>query len=99
MSLYSRMYWSASKGRWFMIEELSRFQLIEGYRKLKRQLDAGEKPAGPADGEGLPNDSEVLMYLQQDIERRDLDPAFKGGLRPGDDRLQGEPATAFEVES
>lgn len=44
MSQYSRTYWSHGKQRQFAIEELNRFQLVEGYRKLKRTLDAGEEP-------------------------------------------------------
>lgn len=80
MSRYPITYWSESKKREFMVEELSDYHLIAGYHKLTGAL------MGDASAVVAPNDDRVLEALRQEIEARGLDPRFKSGKPPEEPR-------------
>ena len=66
--------WTSSKGIVVPLddeEEMNAFRLVAAYHKLKR----GEAPQ--VDG-----DARVCQALEDEMKRRGLDPAYKGGLPP-----------------
>lgn len=94
-SLYGRRYWSSGKGRFYCPEDLGRFHLCEAYNRLKRHLAGDERRKGLDPPDGSQADAAVLECLGREIKRRGLDPDWKGGYPPGDERLEGREAVAY----
>jgi hypothetical protein len=88
-SLYTRRWWSESKETLICLEDLGRFHLCSVYQKLKRHLEGWNtlNLALPGAPDGSQPDAELLECIERELKRRDLDPEWQGGLRPGDPRL------------
>ena len=67
-------YWSEGKQVWLDIPDMNDFQLIAGFNKLTRRLEAGEDTS--------PNSTETREAMREEILERGLDPAYKGGRPP-----------------
>lgn len=93
MSDYQCQYWSDGKQERMIIESINDFHIVAAYRKLKKQL-AEKSVAEPADGSPA-NDAKVLAALEHRIKKLGLDPAYKGGLGPGNELLNGREPEAF----
>lgn len=99
LSLYTRRYWSASKERFYCPEDLGRFHLVTAYNELAWRLrnNQGQRYLDPPDGSTM--DAEMLAVLKRELDRRELDPAWVGGLKPGDTRLpQGKDAKRSPIK-
>lgn len=90
MARYEVKYHSKSRGIDIDIDDetaFNDFHLVAAYNKLKREMDENEASGR----EQEPKDLLVFDALQHELQRRNLDPQYKGGKPPLEESVPAVP--------